>query len=471
MSTVHTEVPAATSNGSKPPVDEIGVVLQGTLGPQGMMSWGIMMDDQEYVPELKWPQSIKVFDQMRTDAQMSALFKGTTLPIRRFDWYIIPNGAPDAMVQACSQDLNLPIQGEKKVKPRRRSKGRFDFKNHLRLAMRGLIFGHAYFEQVGFIGDDGKWHLKKLAERPQKYIANIGVSDDGGLVYVQQNINSGNAYMMMNPVIPVDNLVAYIWEQEDGSWIGRSAMRDCYKNWLCKDKLVRIDVINHGRAGGVPYVVGQPGATPAELDELHMMARDFKIGEQAGGAMPYGAQMQIARAGNTNVVESMRYHDEAMARQWLLMMLQLGMTTSGSRALGRTFHEFFAQGQAAVADWFTDVFNMHVIEDYVDWNWGAGEELVPLLGYDQDIDLALTEITGLINAGAIVLDRDLEVALRKETGLPPKMDGAPDPVPLKPPPSPSGFGTSGAGSASGNEPGQHQPKPAGTTKQGTGSQG
>jgi len=202
-----------------------------------------------------------------------------------------------------------------------------------------------------------------------------------------------------------------------------------------------------------------------------MMARDFKIGEQAGGAIPYGAQMQIARAGNTNVVESMRYHDEAMARQWLLMMLQLGMTTSGSRALGRTFHEFFAQGQAAVADWFTDVFNMHVIEDYVDWNWGAGEELVPLLGYDQDIDLALTEITGLINAGAIVLDRDLEVALRKETGLPPKMDGAPDPVPLKPPPSPSGFGTSGAGSASGNEPGQHQPKPAGTTKQGTGSQG
>jgi len=465
---LYTPVPQQTG---KPPVDEIGVVLQGTLGPAGMMSWGIMMDDVEYVPELKWPQSVRVYNEMRTDSQMSALFKGTTLPIRRFDWYIIPNGAPDNIVQACSQDLNLPIQGEKKVKPRRRSQGRFNFKEHLRLAMRGLIYGHAYFEQVGFIGPDGNWHLKKLAERPQKYIANIGVADDGGLVYIQQSVNQGNAYMLQMPTIPVDNLVAYIWEQEDGSWIGRSAMRDCYKNWLCKDKLVRIDVINHGRAGGVPYVVGQPGATPAELDALHKMARDFKIGEQAGGAIPYGAEMQIARAGNTNVVESMRYHDESMARQWLLMMLQLGMTTTGSRALGRTFHEFFAQGQAAVADWFTDVFNMHVIEDYVNWNWGDSEEFVPLLGYDQDIDLALTEINALITSGAIVLDRDLEVALRKETGLPPKMDGAPDPVPLAPR-QPSGPGTAGQGQPPGSEKNpQHPPKPAGTTKQGTGSQG
>jgi hypothetical protein len=468
MSTAYTEVAVPQKSDSKPPVDELGVVLQGTLGPSGMMSWGIMMDDQEYVPELKWPHSIKVYDEMRTDAQLSALYKGTTLPIRRFDWYIIPNGAPDDMVQACAQDLNLPIQGEKKVTPRRRSKGRFDFANHMRLAMRGLIYGHAYFEQVGYIGDDGKWHLKKLAERPQKNIANIGVADDGGLVYIQQNITSGNAYMaaLQMPAIPVDNLVAYIWEQEDGSWLGRSAMRDCYKNWLCKDKLVRIDVINHGRAGGVPYVVGQPGATPAELDELHKMARDFKIGEQAGGAIPYGAEMQIARAGNTDVVNSMRYHDEAMARQWLLMMLQLGMTTSGSRALGRTFHEFFAQGQAAVADWFTSVFNMHVIEDYVDWNWGDTEEFVPLLGYDQDIDLALAEINSLITSGAIVLDRDLEVALRKETGLPPKMDGAPDPVPLAPR-QPSGLGADGQGQPPDS---QHPPKPTGTTKQGTGSQ-
>jgi hypothetical protein len=224
-------------------------------------------------------------------------------------------------------------------------------------------------------------------------------------------------------------------------------LRDCYKNWVVKDRLIRIDAINHERAGGVPYVTAQPGATTGEIEQLHNMARDFKIGEAAGGAVPFGAALNIARAGNTNVVESIKYHDESMARNWLLMMMQLGMTTSGSRALGRTFHDFFAQGQDSIAQWFTSVFNCHVVEDWVDWNYGEDVEQVPLLGFKPDIDLALSEISGLITAGAIVVDRDLEDALRRETGLPPKAAGAPDPVPaseLTPPPGSGGFG-SGSG--------------------------
>jgi len=444
------------------PTDPLGAVLQGTLSPMGMAPWTQWFDTNEYVPDLRWPLSINVFNQMRTDSQLSALFKGTTLPIRRWDWHIIPNGAPDGMVTELQKDLNIPIMGEKlSAEPKRgRSKNRFVFKEHMRLAFRALLFGHAFFEQLGVVTPtpgfpDGRWVLRKLAERPQKTINQIVVNDQGELIYIRQNISQasttwpGQLGWGSAPEIPIDRLVAYVWEQEDGSWVGRSAMRDCYRNWLVKDRLVRIDAINHERAGGVPYVTAQPGATPGEIDQLHHMARDFKIGEAAGGAVPFGAKLDIARAGNTNVIESIKYHDEAMARQWLLMMMQLGMTTSGSRALGRTFHDFFATGQAAIADWFCDVFNPYLVEDWVDWNYGEDVEDVPLIGYEPDIDLALNEISQLIANGAIVVDRELEEALRRETGLPPKQAGSPDPVPLKPPSPGSGGGF--------GEPGQDTP--------------
>jgi hypothetical protein len=423
---------------SAPPTDPLGVVLQGTLSPSGMAPWTQWYDTAEYVPELRWPLSVGVFSQMRTDSQLSALFKGTTLPIRRWDWHICPNGADESMVRALQKDLNLPIEGEKLLDEplKGRSKGRFIFKEHMRLAMLAMIYGHAYFEQRGTMiteagFPDGRWQLRKLEERPQKTIDQYLVAEDGGLISIRQNIRQMGASNLFQQAkeIPIDRLVAYVWEQEDGSWVGRSGMRDCYKNWVVKDRLIRIDAINHERAGGVPYVTAQPGATPGEIEHLHAMARDFKIGEAAGGAVPFGASLDIARAGNTDVIGSVKYHDESMARQWLLMMMQLGMTTSGSRALGRTFHDFFAQGQDSIAEWFCGVFNAHVIEDWVDWNYGPDVEQVPLLGYEADIDLALTEISGLITAGAIVVDRDMEEALRREIGLPRKASGAPDPVP------------------------------------------
>src|SRR5215218_2202444 len=57
------------------------------------------------------------FDQhvqraMRTDAQIASLLLAFTLPIRRFGWFIDPNGARDKVVEHVASDLNLPIEGQ-----------------------------------------------------------------------------------------------------------------------------------------------------------------------------------------------------------------------------------------------------------------------------------------------------------------------------------------------------------------------
>ena len=49
---------------------------------------------------------------MRTDAQIASLLLAFTLPIRRYRWYIDPNGARDEVVEDVANDFNLPIEGQ-----------------------------------------------------------------------------------------------------------------------------------------------------------------------------------------------------------------------------------------------------------------------------------------------------------------------------------------------------------------------
>jgi len=372
----------------------------------------------EYVPDLSWPTSIAAYTVMRADAQLSALFKAMTMPIRRFKFMIDPNGARATPVKQLSQDLGLDVVGkERQHQPRQ--KGRFSFEKHLYHALLAGIYGHMYFEQVGEI-QNSMWRLKKLAPRMPETILEFRVSDDGGLQAIRQRF-TGNG-MLGYVEIPVDRLVAYIIDQEGANWVGRSWLRDCYRNWLIKDRLMRVDAINHERAGGVPWIEAAPGATPAEIQQMSEMAQSFKIGEESGGAVPSGSALNIARLGSgTDVVNSMRYHDESMARAFLHMFLQLGQTVTGSRALGDTFVEYAFIAQKAVAQWFVDVFNEHVIEDWMDWNYGEDVEQVPLLTYvvqEEDELLPVEDLVKMVQANVIHVDPDLEESLRERFKLP-----------------------------------------------------
>jgi hypothetical protein len=418
-----------TKAGSRPPTSQLGAVLGGAFSPAGLAPWSEFVDTDEWTPELQWPRSVDTYNKMRADTQLAGLYWGTVLPILHFNWMVNPNGADENVVDRISRDYNLQIQGEE-PRPQGRAKRRFVFKRHLQQALKAGIWGHYYFEQVGEIGDDLTWHLRKLAGYPPRTIHSIRVADDGGLISIQQNVGgniSATAPMGM-PEIPVDRLVAYVWDQDEGSWVGRSWFRECYKNWLIKDRLMRIDAINHEKAGGWVIPIAPPGSTPAVEKELAQMSADLRVGEETGASIPAGGDVRVIRATGGAVVDSMRYQDEAMARRFLLMVLQLGQTQTGSRALGTTFVDFFSQGLVAIAEWFQYTFNEHVIEDDVDWNEGEDTEVVPLLTFEFDPELAVQDLVNLIGSGAIVVDQDLEEELRKELGLPRKQTGAPAPI-------------------------------------------
>jgi hypothetical protein len=385
--------------------------------------WAPPGTTEEHTPELRWPLSIEIYDQMRRqDAQIRSVLRAVVLPILRTDWWIEPNGARDEVVQLVSEDLNLPVKGAAPA-PARRTRDRFSWNEHLRLALLMLPYGFAMFEQEARIDEQGRARLKKLALRPARTISSFNVGADGGLESIEQY---GHIETSGPVQIDVNRLVAYVYEREGGNWAGTSLLRPAYKNWLLKDRLLRIGTMTVERNGlGIP--IYEAGPEEKDLTAGTTMAQNMRAGESAGGATPNGSKMRlVAPEGQLpDALPWVRYHDEQMGRAVLAHFLNLG-TQTGSWALGSTFADFFTLSLQALAQQIADVATQHVVEDLVDWNYGESEP-APIIGFQEigsQQQATAAAIKLLADAGILLPDRSLEEAMRQTLGLPPK-----DPLP------------------------------------------
>lgn len=393
---------------------ELGHVL-GFLG-----GGGIPYDDSEQSAELQWPQSVHIFDQMRRqDAEVGGVLRGLTLPVRRATWAIDQAGARPDVTAEIAEQLGLPVMGQPAIQPVR-TRGRFSWAEHLRMALLSLPLGHMVFEQVYRIDPDGRARLRKLAPRMPRTLAKINVAQDGGLTSVEQYGLQGQGPLI---TIPVDRLVWYSNEQEGGNWQGLSVLRSCYKNWLLKDRFLRVWAMTVERNGmGVPVAEAAPNATPAQVADLNAMAEAFRAGEYSGAALPPGAKLTLQGVNGTlpDIAAAVSYHDSQIAKNVLAQFLELGQSAHGSRALGQSMIDFFGLALDAIAKQVADVFNAHVIEDIVDLNWGENEpapRLVPPSPSEQQ-ELLPEALGALIERGAITPDDDLEAWLRSRHKLP-----------------------------------------------------
>lgn len=378
--------------------------------------WSAWVAPEEEVAALRWPGSVGVYHRMRTDSQVDALLKAVTYPIRRRKWRINPNGARDEVVEQIATDLALPIKGEADQPVRGRK--RFSHDDHLRHALLALVYGHMFMEQAGIIDDDLNWRLRKLAPRMPHSIAKIDVERDGGLKSITQHQSAWDA-----KPIPVTQLVAYAWEREGANWTGRSLLRSIYREWLVKDRLIRIDALKNERYGlGIPTGTAPPGAKDTAV--YGELASKIRAGETSGVGLPNGASLGVAGVTGSlpDTIGSIKMHNEQMARTFLEAWQQLGTTQTGSRAVGQTFMDFFEMSLDTVADWYVTVTNEHVIEDQVDWNFGVDEN-APLLEYakaeeEEEEPLPVADLIALIDKGLLAVDEEMEGYIRDRFALP-----------------------------------------------------
>jgi len=378
----------------------------------GEAGYGVAFDE-EHVPELRWPLSVDVYDRMRRgDGQVISALLAVKLPIMRTSWRLDPNGSRPEVYAPLADDLGLPVVGEDPG-PMRRTRDRFSWSEHLRLSLLKLDFGHMVFEQnYRYDEGSGLFRLRKLGPRLPRTIAAWKVARDGGLESVQQ--------WGVDDPIPVTQLVVYTHNREGGSWWGQSLLRAAWKAWYLKDPTLKVWVQTIDRNGmGIPVYEG--AEEESDLSDGLAMAKAMRSGRNSGAATPHGAKLRLAAPeGNLPDAEpAVRYFDEQIARAVLAHFLNLG-TQTGSWALGSTFADFFVQSLQAVAQNIADTATQHIVEDWVDINFGT-DEPAPRVVFDEigsQQQATAQALNLLVSAGLLRPDGVLEQALRQQFSLP-----------------------------------------------------
>lgn len=198
-----------------------------------------------------------------------------------------------------------------------------------------------------------------------------------------------------------------------------SLFRACYRDWLVKDALVRIDATLHQRNGmGVPWFEVDANASDKQVKELAEVAERWRAGEASGGAGPGKLTLKGVEGTLPDTIGSIRYHDQQMSRAFLLLFYDLGTTQTGSRALGGDFIDWYADAQDGIADWFRNTAQQQ-IEREVELNWGPDEQ-PPLLSYQrmEATEMSLQDLVSAASAGLIALDDELGSYLTQRWHLP-----------------------------------------------------
>lgn len=386
--------------------------------------------DVEDVPELQWPQCLKTYDSMRRqDAQVRTVLKAVTLPILATPWRLDPAGADPEVVADIGEQLGLPVVGWEGEKANPRRLRRFSWSEHLRMALLSLPFGAMFFEQVvEFDPAVRRYRLRKLAPRMPATLADIKVARDGGLIAIEQRPPGGTQVFRASDggriPIPVDRLVAYVHEREGSNWGGESMLRAAYKNWLLKDRLLKLEALTIERNGmGVPVYTNPENASPTDIEKGRRMANAYRAGDGSGASLPHGSDLTMK--GVTGQLPDPRpaieYHDAQIGRVALAHFLNLD-GQGGSYALASTQADLFTTAVKSVAEMVRDAANRYIVEDLVDWNFGE-TVAAPQIVFDEISESSLSVATALrtlVDAGVIIPDRSLEEQVRRWLDLPAK---------------------------------------------------
>lgn len=411
---------------------EMGYAAGVTADPADWMGRGrFVVDPLEGNPDLRFPQSVRVWDAMRrTDDQVGAVLRAITLPIRRARWALETDGVRPEVAEFVESELGM---GAAAGRTRQRRHG-VTWAEHVREALLALPLGFMPFEQTYTAEVGGEWadrlglpgvlHLRKLAARMPSTITAVRVGRDGGLEGIVQEPHPADPWTTKTTAdggtfIPVDRLVVYTHDREAADWTGTSILRTAYRPWYVRDQLIRLDAQAAERNGmGVPVVTFQDEAQRTEAERL---AYGFRSGARAGAAIPSTMTLELkgVSGGTHDTLGSIKYHGEQIGKSVLAMFLDLGHD-AGARALGDTFQDAFLDSLQAAADALAETATEHIVRDLVEANLGPDEPYPVIRAGDLRANARITvdALKSLADAGIITPDQRLEDHVRTEYGLP-----------------------------------------------------
>jgi hypothetical protein len=353
------------------------------IGYSGLkVSSGIIYEEARR--ELRWPDSIRTYKEMRKDTTISAALKAYELMISRVKWD----------VEACKDATD-------------QQKLRAEFIESVMHDMEGswfqfikevttcFTYGHSIIEKVprrrryanGSKYNDGFVGLKKLAPRSQDSITKWVFSDDGReLAGVEQTIvNNGNyvRYQVSGePIfIPRDRFMLFRTDTTKDNPEGASPLSSCYIAYRFRKELEEIEAVGYSKnINGVPIVWLHPkymaddasDSDRAVYSYYKNMVRNLQMNEQTGIVMPLMYDegrnkmfdFQLLSVDNTtaqHIAAAITRWDNKILTALHSDLLKLGQDAVGSYSLADSKSNMLAMSIEARLKEIQDVLNNDLI--------------------------------------------------------------------------------------------------------------
>lgn len=216
-------------------------------------------------------------------------------------------------------------------------------------------------------------YLRRLAHIRQPAIYHFMIAETGELTFAHQYVFNGTEFRDVE--IPAEKLLIRTYDRQGDDYYGNPPMRKIYKAWMLKKQYERIGALHVDRFGvGVPTLTEpQGGLVPADRATWMANATKWRSGAESALSIPYGSKVDIVTGGAGLLGEMLNFiklYNLQIQKVFSTQQVELGTTSTGSRAVGETFDEQRQGVIQADCEDIASVINNLLIVPLVKWNYG-----------------------------------------------------------------------------------------------------
>jgi len=383
--------------------------------------------EEEYLVKIRSDDGSDIYDQMRrSDAQVRMLLSVLKNPLLSANWQVEASDiTPEAMQQKeliehiLFEDISWC--GKRKT-----------WREFLVECLSMFDFGFSMFEVIHkVVMDDPKFGnyigLKDLGFRSQKTIEQWNTDKAGRLISVEQD-----AYGDLEHIgpIPGSDLMTFTINKEGDNYEGISLLRPVYGNWYRKNLYYKMLAIGIERSANSVPVIKYPdeiGTADTKINEAAAVAKAYTSHQLQYIALPKSFEFESWKLdfNPEQVIKAIEHEDTSMAKAFMANFMEMGLSGTGSYALGTDMSDLFLGSITHYADLITEKFNTSLIPQLIDAKYGKQEKYPKLKvsGINDKMGKEFAEIISMLTLnGLVVNDARLKEFLHQQYGLPEIME-------------------------------------------------